>query len=103
MGYVLNGCPSSVFIFSALYSVVFFLFQLSDCFLCSGTTCLTFEEDPEPYGKVRDHKITQLCKELEIEVIQAVSHTLYRPEKYEKSIERFYPTSHIIYKFYSVV
>lgn len=48
-----------------------------------GTTCLTFEEDPEPFGKVRDHKITQLCKELEIEVIQAVSHTLYKLEKYE--------------------
>lgn len=46
-----------------------------------GTTCLTFEEDPEPYGKVRDKNITQLCQELNIEVIQAVSHTLYKLEK----------------------
>lgn len=52
----------------------------------AGTTCLTFEEDPEPFGKVRDHKITQLCKELEIEVIQVVSHTLYKLEKYARSI-----------------
>lgn len=43
-----------------------------------GTTSLTFEEDPEPYGRVRDHNITMLCRELGINVIQKVSHTLYR-------------------------
>ncbi|KAK9722255.1 FAD binding domain of DNA photolyase [Popillia japonica] len=42
-----------------------------------GTTILTFEEDPEPYGKVRDHNIATICKELNITVIQRVSHTLY--------------------------
>lgn len=42
-----------------------------------GTTSLTFEEDPEPFGHVRDHNITQLCNELGITVIQRVSHTLY--------------------------
>lgn len=42
-----------------------------------GTTFLTFEEDPEPFGHVRDHNITQLCNELGITVIQRVSHTLY--------------------------
>ncbi|KAJ8940021.1 hypothetical protein NQ314_010852 [Rhamnusium bicolor] len=42
-----------------------------------GTTALTFEEDPEPFGRVRDHNISALCKELGITVIQRVSHTLY--------------------------
>ncbi|XP_062564544.1 cryptochrome-1-like [Armigeres subalbatus] len=46
-----------------------------------GTTCLTFEEDPEPFGKVRDHNISEMCKELGIEVISAVSHTLYQLER----------------------
>ena len=46
-----------------------------------GTTCLTFEEDPEPFSRVRDHNITEMCKELKIEVITAVSHTLYKLEK----------------------
>ncbi|KAI5713724.1 hypothetical protein M8J76_004297 [Diaphorina citri] len=41
------------------------------------TTCLTFEEDPEPFGKVRDQNIMTLCRELNIEVIARVSHTLY--------------------------
>lgn len=42
-----------------------------------GTTSLSFEEDPEPFGSVRDHNITNLCNELGISVIQRVSHTLY--------------------------
>jgi cryptochrome len=46
-----------------------------------GTNCLTFEKDPEPYGKVRDTHLTEICKELNIEVISAVSHTLYKLEK----------------------
>lgn len=46
-----------------------------------GTTCLTFEEDPEPFGKERDQKITKICDDLNIEVIQVVSHTLYKLEK----------------------
>ncbi|CAO1411081.1 unnamed protein product [Diamesa serratosioi] len=45
------------------------------------TTCLTFEEDPEPFSRVRDHNITSLCKELNISVISCVSHTLYKLEK----------------------
>ncbi|XP_056632946.1 cryptochrome-1 [Diorhabda sublineata] len=45
-----------------------------------GTTVLTFEEDPEPFGRVRDHNITALCNELGITVIQRVSHTLYHLE-----------------------
>lgn len=46
-----------------------------------GTTCFSFEEDPEPFGKVRDQNILQLCSEMNIEVIQAISHTLYKLEK----------------------
>lgn len=34
-----------------------------------GITCLSFEEDPEPFGRVRDHNIKTLCKELGITVI----------------------------------
>ncbi|XP_071857902.1 (6-4)-photolyase [Bombus fervidus] len=50
-----------------------------------GTTNLTFEEDPEPFGRVRDHNISALCKELGISVVQKVSHTLY---KLDEIIER---------------
>lgn len=42
-----------------------------------NTTVLTFEIDPEPFGRVRDEKIIELCKDLGISVIQNVSHTLY--------------------------
>ncbi|KOB73084.1 Cryptochrome 2, partial [Operophtera brumata] len=50
-----------------------------------GTTSLTFEEDPEPYGRVRDHNIMTKCREAGIKVISRVSHTLY---KLDKIIER---------------
>ncbi|XP_026764725.1 cryptochrome-1-like [Galleria mellonella] len=50
-----------------------------------GTTALTFEEDPEPYGRVRDHNIMTKCREVGITVISRVSHTLY---KLDKIIER---------------
>ncbi|XP_046747044.1 cryptochrome-1-like isoform X2 [Diprion similis] len=43
-----------------------------------GTTDLTFEEDPEPFGRVRDQNITTLCEEMGISVVQRVSHTLYK-------------------------
>lgn len=42
-----------------------------------GTTFLSFEEDPEPFGRVRDQNIAAICKELGIIVVQKVSHTLY--------------------------
>lgn len=47
-----------------------------------GTTNLTFEEDPEPFGRVRDHNISALCKELGISVVQKVSHTLYKLDEW---------------------
>lgn len=46
-----------------------------------GTTALTFEEDPEPYGRVRDHNIMTKCREVGIKVISRVSHTLYKLDK----------------------
>lgn len=42
-----------------------------------GTTSLSFEEDPEPFGRVRDHNITTMCHEMGIKVTARVSHTLY--------------------------
>lgn len=42
---------------------------------------MTFEEDPEPFGRVRDHNIMAMCKEFNIEVVQNASHTLYKLEK----------------------
>ena len=46
-----------------------------------GTTYFTFEEDPEPFGRVRDKNIVALCKELGIHVVKESSHTLYKSEK----------------------
>ncbi|XP_039765493.1 cryptochrome-1-like isoform X1 [Pararge aegeria] len=43
-----------------------------------GTTALTFEEDPEPFGRVRDHNIIAKCREVGITVTSRVSHTLYK-------------------------
>lgn len=50
--------------------------------LCShlewSITHLSFEEDPEPFGKIRDAKITKMCKEMNLHVICETSHTLYK-------------------------
>ena len=46
-----------------------------------GTTNLTFEEDPEPFGRVRDLNIMAMCKELGISVVSKSSHTLYKLEQ----------------------
>ncbi|XP_077295191.1 cryptochrome-1-like [Arctopsyche grandis] len=43
-----------------------------------GTTSLTFEEDPEPFGRVRDKNILAMCNEIGITVVSKVSHTLYK-------------------------
>ena len=42
-----------------------------------GTTYLSFEADPEPFGKVRDQNIEAMCKELGVTVVKETSHTLY--------------------------
>ena len=46
-----------------------------------GTTYFTFEEDPEPFGRVRDQNIVAMCKEMNIAVAHEHSHTLYHLEK----------------------
>lgn len=46
-----------------------------------GITALTFEEDPEPYGRVRDHNIMTKCREVGIAVTSRVSHTLYKLDR----------------------
>ena len=61
-----------------------------------GTTDLTFEEDPEPFGRVRDHNISALCKELGISVVQRVSHTLYRLDEWVRKIVQYF---HIDWNF----
>ncbi|KAJ8951857.1 hypothetical protein NQ318_019833 [Aromia moschata] len=66
-----------------------------------GTTALTFEEDPEPFGRVRDDNITALCRELGIAVVPRVSHTLYH---LEHIIERNGGTAPLTYhQFLAVV
>ena len=42
---------------------------------------LSFEEDPEPFGKVRDQNITAMCKENGIKVVTEKIHTLFDLEK----------------------
>jgi len=46
-----------------------------------GTTYFTFEEDPEPYGRVRDQNIIAMCKEMGIVVTKEHSHTLYNLQR----------------------
>ena len=41
----------------------------------------SFEEDPEPFGKVRDQNIMAMCKENGIKVVTEKSHTLFYLEK----------------------
>ena len=47
-----------------------------------STTCLTFEEDPEPFGRIRDQNIVTMCREMNVSVISRASHTLYNPQKW---------------------
>jgi len=46
-----------------------------------GTTYFTFEEDPEPFGRVRDLIIVAMCKEMGINVTHEHSHTLYNLDR----------------------
>ena len=41
---------------------------------------LTFESDPEPIWTERDRKVKALCKEMKVECIERVSHTLWNPD-----------------------
>ncbi|XP_076467399.1 cryptochrome-1-like [Babylonia areolata] len=60
--FVIRGQPADVF------SRIFKEWNISQ---------LTFEEDPEPYGKERDHAICALAADLGVEVVVRSSHTLY--------------------------
>ena len=42
---------------------------------------LSFEEDPEPFGKVRDQNIISMCKASGIKVVVEKSHTLFDLER----------------------
>ncbi|RZF33049.1 hypothetical protein LSTR_LSTR007965 [Laodelphax striatellus] len=66
-----------------------------------GTTNLTFEEDPEPFGRVRDQNVMAICKEMGISVVSKVSHTIYR---LDDIIEKNGGTAPLTYrKFQTVV
>lgn len=54
---------------------------LNDLFKEWGTTHFTFEEDPEPYAKVRDGGIAAKCKEMGISVHVERSRTLYNSDR----------------------
>ncbi|KAA0189612.1 hypothetical protein HAZT_HAZT006436 [Hyalella azteca] len=43
-----------------------------------NTTVLSFEEDPEPFGRARDASIIGIAREMGIEVVVRTSHTLYK-------------------------
>ncbi|RXG60369.1 Cryptochrome-2 [Armadillidium vulgare] len=54
---------------------------LPDIFREWGTNILTFEEDPEPFGKARDANIIAMAREMGIKVIVRTSHTLYKLDR----------------------
>lgn len=47
-----------------------------------GITCLSFGDDPEPFGKVRDHNVRKMAQEYNVEVISHTCHTLYDVNTY---------------------
>lgn len=53
-------------------------------FLCGqewNVTRLTFEYDPEPYGKERDGAIIKMAQEFGVETLVRNSHTLYNLDR----------------------
>jgi hypothetical protein len=51
-----------------------------------GTTYFTFEEDPEPFGRVRDLNIVAMCREMGITVTHEHSHTLYNLDRFAEDV-----------------
>ena len=45
-------------------------------------TYLSFEEDPEPFGRVRDENIKAMCKEMGVKTVTEKSHTLYDLDRF---------------------
>lgn len=55
---------------------------VSVCFLQEWkVTRLTFEYDPEPYGKERDGAIIKMAQQFGVETIVRNSHTLYNLDR----------------------
>lgn len=46
-------------------------------------TRLTFEYDPEPYGKERDGAIIKMAQEFGVETVVRNSHTLYNLDRFD--------------------
>lgn len=44
-------------------------------------THLSFEQDPEPIWKERDDEVKRLCQDMQVDVIERVSHTLWDPQE----------------------
>ncbi|XP_026474410.1 LOW QUALITY PROTEIN: cryptochrome-1-like [Ctenocephalides felis] len=42
-----------------------------------GVTLLSYETDPEPYGRARDRKLAARCRDNGVEIVEYESHTLY--------------------------
>ena len=42
--------------------------------------CITFEIETEPYAKIRDQKVVELCKKLNVEVVTKFGHTLWNSD-----------------------
>ncbi|KAF0301665.1 Cryptochrome-1 [Amphibalanus amphitrite] len=63
-------------------------------------TCLSFGEDPEPFGKVRDQNVRKMALEHNVEVISRTCHTLY---DVDTVIERAGGRSPLTYKQFQTV
>ncbi len=64
--YVVRGSPAEV---------------LPDLFKKWNVKRLTFETDTEPYSVQRDEKIATLARDLNVEVVSKLSHTLFDPQE----------------------
>uniref|UniRef100_A0AAR2KHC2 Photolyase/cryptochrome alpha/beta domain-containing protein n=1 Tax=Pygocentrus nattereri TaxID=42514 RepID=A0AAR2KHC2_PYGNA len=62
-----------------------------------NVTRLTFEYDPEPYGKDRDGAIIKISQEFGVETIVRNSHTLYSPDRW--LTKTVYP----VYVFFRII
>jgi len=77
--FVLRGNPVGLYWYQQLYSII--LTAITELLLRAirewELNRIAFEKDTEPYAILRDKQIISMAKELDIEVICPVSHTLY--------------------------
>ena len=81
---LLDGFPLPINVVSMLSKGTWFFNSFSVALVVFQewkTTLLTFEEDPEPYSKVRDASICALAREAGVDVVIRTSHTLYQLNK----------------------